>query len=434
MRLLMNTLLDALLSARGKAAFFPHGGILGQTAQARGKRYNATIGIALEEDGSPMRLSCMSEEVEFSPKDVFPYASSFGKPELRTLWRNMIYEKNPSLQADITNPVVTAALTHGLTVAGYLFIDEGDEVILTDCFWGNYKLTFAQQFGAVLRTFAAFDGDAFSVENLRNALQEGSPRKRIVLLNFPNNPTGYTPTTEEADAIVHALTESADAGNDIVVLLDDAYFGLVYEEGVERQSLFARLAGAHERILAVKIDGATKEDYAWGLRIGFLTYGTKCMTPELKALLEDKTAGAVRATVSNCSHIAQSMLIEAYSNADYLRQKEEKSALLTKRYDAVKTCLRDKRYREYFSPLPFNSGYFMCVQLAEGLDAETVRTTLLEQYDTGVIATGNLIRIAYSSLPTDDIAPLFENLYQACASLVPSYQSPSPLSHEPVTA
>lgn len=418
----------SLLSQKGKAAFFPHGGILGQSAQAKGKRYNATIGIALEEDGSPMRLSCMTEELEFPPKDIFPYASSFGKQELRELWKGMIYDKNPSLKTDITMPVVTAALTHGLTVAGYLFLDEGDDVILTDCFWGNYKLTFSQQFGANLKTFPIFEDGRFAIEQLKNALLEGASRKRIVLLNFPNNPTGYTPTKTEAEQIVETLVASAEAGDQLAVLLDDAYFGLVYEDNVERESLFARLADAHENILAVKIDGATKEDYAWGFRIGFLTYGTKGMTPQVAKVLEDKTAGVVRGTISNCCHISQSVLTDAYRNCDYWRQKEEKSSLLRSRYDAVKDCVNDARYGEYFRALPFNSGYFMCIALCDELDAEAVRQKLLDEFDTGVIAVGNLIRIAYSSLPTEDIAPLFENLYLACKALSPA------LHHEPVAA
>ncbi len=47
----------SLLSDRGKNIFFPAKGILGQSAEAKGKKINATIGIALENDGTPMRLN-----------------------------------------------------------------------------------------------------------------------------------------------------------------------------------------------------------------------------------------------------------------------------------------------------------------------------------------------------------------------------------------
>ena len=50
-----------LLSEKGKSIFFPKKGILAQTAEAKGKDINATIGIALEEDGSPMRLKFIAK-------------------------------------------------------------------------------------------------------------------------------------------------------------------------------------------------------------------------------------------------------------------------------------------------------------------------------------------------------------------------------------
>ncbi len=56
-----------LLSERGKNIFFPKKGILGQTADAKGKRINATIGAAIEDDGSPMRLSSVEEQINIEP-------------------------------------------------------------------------------------------------------------------------------------------------------------------------------------------------------------------------------------------------------------------------------------------------------------------------------------------------------------------------------
>ena len=49
-----------LLSDKGKAIFFPKRGILSQTEQAKGKKINATIGTALEDNGSPMVLDSLS--------------------------------------------------------------------------------------------------------------------------------------------------------------------------------------------------------------------------------------------------------------------------------------------------------------------------------------------------------------------------------------
>ena len=51
--------------------------------------------------------------------------------------------------------------------------------------------------------------------------------------------------------------------------------GLVFRDGIYQESIFTLLADAHPGVLAVKIDGATKEDCVWGYRVGFLTYGFK---------------------------------------------------------------------------------------------------------------------------------------------------------------
>ncbi len=409
----------AMLSARGRAIYFPFEGILGQSAEAKGKRINATIGIALEDDGRPLALPVLQSLVELDGRDAFTYAPSFGKPQLREAWRQMLRDKNPRLvDMPMSLPVVTVALTHALSIAGYLFLDEGEALICSDLYWGNYRLLFENAFGATLRTHRTFDGDGFDVAALREAVTEGPPRKRVVLLNFPNNPTGYSPTEAEALAITAALVESAEAGNDLVVLVDDAYFGLVYEPGILRESIFGHLADAHERLLAVKIDGATKEDYVWGFRVGFMTFGVKGATPALFGALEAKAAGAIRGNVSNAPHLSQSLLLKAFSASVYPAQKAEKHATLERRYREVRRILADHpAYAERFTPLPFNSGYFMCVRPV-GAGAEAVRRCLLEDYDTGVIATSGLVRVAFSSAAFGDLAPLFANIYAACGDVV----------------
>ena len=115
-----NKAIPEMLSDKGKAIFFPKLGILAQAADAKGKKINASIGIALEEDGTPMRLNSIAKNISLEPKDVFPYAPGFGKPELREKWKELILKKNPSISSEISTPVATAALTHALRIAGTL--------------------------------------------------------------------------------------------------------------------------------------------------------------------------------------------------------------------------------------------------------------------------------------------------------------------------
>ena len=223
-----------MLSEQGKAIFFPRKGILGQGAEAKGSEINATIGTALEDDGSPLVLDCVLKSLNL-PKTSFLYAPSFGNPDLRKAWKEQVIIKNPTLkQKNFSNPVVTCALTHAISCAGYMFLDAGDEVIIPDLYWDNYELVFENARGAKIKTFNTFKNGGFDTEALKAALEASKGDKKVVLLNFPNNPTGYTATETEAVEIAKILTECAAKGNKVVALLDDAYFGLVYEEGVRR--------------------------------------------------------------------------------------------------------------------------------------------------------------------------------------------------------
>ncbi len=407
-----------MLSERGKSIFFPKLGILAQAAQAKGKNINATIGEAVDDNGTSMHLPEFDSLINLPINSIFPYAPSFGKPELRDLWKTFIYKKNPSLgDIIISKPIATNGLTHGISMMGYLFTDVDDIVLLSDHYWENYNLIFENAYNGKVDTFELFANGGFNSEAFDKKLDSIQKEKITILLNFPNNPAGYTPLTSEIEPIVAAIKKQADAGKKLVILIDDAYFGLVYEDDVFPESIFVKLANLHENVLAVKLDGATKEDYVWGFRVGFVSYGIKGGTPELYEALENKTAGAIRGNISNISQLSQSLLQKVYSSESYDASKNDKFNILKARYDILKQTFSEPKYAEYFEPLPFNSGYFMCVQLKKGLEAEKVRKQLLDNYSTGVIVLGNVIRLAFSAVPQSKLPELIENLFNACKDL-----------------
>lgn len=414
-----NPALIELLSEKGKAAFFPAKGILGQAAEAANCDINATIGIALEEDTSTTCLDSIASKVSLSTKDTFQYASSFGIPALRNRWKEMLVEKNPTLSGKaVSTPVVTSALTHGIYTIAQLFVNPGDEVITPSYFWGNYKLILENGAGAIIKNYETFSNGGYNIAALREAIAEGEIGNKIIILNFPNNPTGYTPTDEEAVAITEMLIAEAEKGNRITVIIDDAYFGLVYKEGVFKESLFSLLCDAHDNILAVKADGPTKEDYVWGFRVGFVTFGIKGGDEELYKALEAKTASIVRGSISNAPALSQNLLLQAYNADTYQAEKKEKFDLLKKRFEEVEAVFaKHSEYAEQFEPLPYNSGYFMCIKPRTGIDAEELRQLLVKKYSIGLITLNGLIRVAFSCTPTDKLESVFDGIYAACKEL-----------------
>lgn len=403
----------AMLSELGRALYFPKEGILSQSAQAKAKahRFNATIGIALE-DGVPMHLDVIQSHLtDFSPNDLYNYAPPAGKPELRSLWREKLLEENPSMQGkSFGNPIVTNALTHGLSMVADLFADQGDAVILPDKNWENYELTFGVRRGARMVTYPLYDqSGSFNAAGLEQAILNQQERgKAIVLLNFPNNPTGYTPSVEEGDAIVRAIENGAKAGVNVVAVTDDAYFFLFFEDSL-KESLFGKLCGVHPRILPVKVDGATKEEFVWGFRVGFLTFAAE--SPEALAALEQKALGIIRATISSGAHPSQTFVLKALQAPAFKEQKQAKFEVMKGRANRVKTVLDSGQFDAAWRYYPFNSGYFMCLELKRVL-AEDLRTALLERQGIGTIALGERdLRIAFSCIEESDIEELFQAVY-----------------------
>ena len=413
-----------MLSDFGKRIYFPKG-ILSQSAEAKkqANKTNATIGIATE-NGEPMNLPSIRKFIgSILPKDSFNYAPASGKPELREAWKEKILADNPLLRdKDLSNPILTNGLTHGLSLCADLFLDPGDILILPDKMWGNYRLIASVRYGAEIKTYPFYNADGgFDTAAFRAALMENGSEngKLVILLNFPNNPTGYTVSAGEAEEIAKAVHDVAEAGCNIVAISDDAYFGLFYDDNALKESVSGYLTGLHPRVLTVKIDGATKEEYVWGFRVGFITFclGNSDGNDEIFEALERKIMGAIRSSISNCPHISQTLVLEALKSPTLVEEKAQKAAIMTARALKVKEVLKNDKYNDAWDIYPFNSGYFMCLRL-KSVDSEELRKHLLSKYGVGVIALGGSdLRIAFSCVEEEDIQELFDIIYAGVKDL-----------------
>ena len=214
---LEGTCVSRLLSKIGSRMYFPKG-ILSQSAEAteRAKRFNATIGMAVA-NGEPMALDAVLAQLPgLTRREAVAYAPTAGVPANRESWRKELLKKNPSLEGkSFSTPVVVPGLTAGISYLADMFINEGDPVIVADMFWPNYRLIMEERKAARLATYRFFTPEGgFDVAGLEKATAEAAKAsgKAVVILNYPNNPTGYTPTLVEADGIVAAMVRVAEAG------------------------------------------------------------------------------------------------------------------------------------------------------------------------------------------------------------------------------
>lgn len=412
--------LFAALSPLGRRAFFPPD-IPAQAAQARGKRWNGTIGQITDGHGGAVGLPALAGALsglgERDSSQALLYSPIEGLAEVRERWRAW-QRRGVAAEVPSSLPIVTVGLTHALSLLAELFAAEGRPVAVAAPLWGNYRQTFQVRGGGRVVTAPAYVEGRFNALAFEQALADipaGEPA--VALINIPSNPGGYSPDPAERRELVQSLLRIA-AARPLVAVCDDAYLGLVYEPGIARESLFWELVGAHPNLVPVKVDGATKEFSFFGGRVGFLTFAVDPASGAAKAL-ESKVKMLIRSGLGSPVATSQVMLLQGLRQAGVEADVEAVRQLLEGRYRALKAALSGAD-PELLVPLPFNSGCFALVELPEklGLTSEQVRLHLLEKYETGLISIApRYLRIAHCSVDAADLAEMIERLSRAVGEL-----------------
>lgn len=418
--LLKNTSAETLFSDIGKRMYFPKG-IIAQGGEAKQKASfaNGTIGTTVI-NGKPAILPSIHKWApEMTSSELVAYAPTAGLPAIREAWKAKQIQKNPSLKNKKTSlPVVVPGLTAGLSYIMDLFVDSEKPMLAPNPSWDNYVLIAETRRGAEFHQFEMFKDRKFNIPALEEAVKNEAKKYGSVrlILNFPQNPSGYSPTSAEVKELCRILKETAETGAKVLVISDDAYFGLNYEKDIEPESLFAHIADLHENILAVKADGPTKEDFAWGLRCGFLTFGCKNFTDAQYDALVKKLMGVIRSSVSCAATPSQNLVLKSFQDPQNENEKLAFKKILNERYDVVRKFV-DTHTSNAIEALPFNSGYFMSFRTI-GIDAEELRVKLLNEKGIGTISIDkNTLRVAFSSIEKDLIEKVYTEIYNTAEEL-----------------
>jgi aspartate/methionine/tyrosine aminotransferase len=424
----INSLLEngapALLSALsplGRRVYFPPD-VPAQSAEARGASINGTIGQITDGRGGAVPLPALAQALSgLSPEDrsrALLYSPVEGIPEVRQRWRAW---QRRGVEAGLPSslPLVTAGLTHSLSILADLFGGEGRAVAIPRPFWGNYRQTFTVRTGAEVRAAPGYRDGRYNTGAIAEALEglpDGEPA--VAILNLPSNPGGYSLTVAERREVRESLLAVAER-RALVVICDDAYAGLVFEPDIPRESLFWELIGVHPNLVPVKVDGGTKEHSFFGGRVGFLTFACEPDSGVARAL-ESKVKTLVRSTIGSPVATSQIVLLQALRQEGVEADVEAVRLLLEERYRALKAALAAVD-PELLTVLPCNSGCFALVELPEklGLTSDQVRRHLLEHHDTGLISMEpRYLRIAHCSVDAAALPELVRRLEAGVRELV----------------
>lgn len=375
---------------------------------------NATIGMATL-NNKVMKLSTLEKIVkDLKFNEYLPYAPTSGNINIRKLWKNKILKENDSLnESYLSDPIVTSGITQGIDIAATLFSQKEDALLLPELYWQNYEQIYKVKLKNNIYTFKQYnENNNYNIEDFTKTLESIKENKISLILNFPNNPTGYTPSKEEFKNIVNSLKNFLikNPNKTLIILSDDAYFGLFFENNHKNSTLnsISELVEFNNCLL-IKVDGATKEYFSWGLRIGFITYYNK--NKNLLIELMNKTQGFLRSSTSSPSNISSQIIQKLLLNEEAEKEKIYNNKLIEERYKKLKECIKIEKLESYCKILPFNSGYFFTIKLNSKINAHKFRKELLYKYKIGIYSMDNYhIRIAFSCLDIEEIPIVIKNI------------------------
>ncbi|MGC1481954.1 MAG: aminotransferase class I/II-fold pyridoxal phosphate-dependent enzyme [Chthoniobacterales bacterium] len=186
------------------------------------------------------------------------YSSNLGLPRLRQSISKYV-ERSFGLQYDPKHEVlVSVGVSEAIDSALRAILNPGDEVLYHEPCYVSYNPSVALAFGKA-RAIPTRVEDEFVLraEDLDAAV---GPKSRVVMLNFPTNPTGATLTLKEAAALAEVCVR-----RDLIVLTDEIYSELTYDGG--RCESLASFPGMRER--TVLLNGMSKAYAMTGFRIGY---------------------------------------------------------------------------------------------------------------------------------------------------------------------
>ncbi len=200
--------------------------------------------------------------------------------------------------------LVTVGVSEAIDLALRALLDPGGEVIYHEPCYVSYSPSIAMAYGsAVAVETRKRDGFSLKPEALAKAI---TPKTRVLMLNFPTNPTGATASREDLEGIARLCIE-----HDLMVLSDEIYCELRYDE--EEHLSIASLPGMRER--TVLLHGFSKAFAMTGFRLGYAC----APQPVIEAMMKIHQYSMLCAPI-----MSQMAAIEALENglADVERMRE----------------------------------------------------------------------------------------------------------------
>ncbi|MBQ3612400.1 MAG: aminotransferase class I/II-fold pyridoxal phosphate-dependent enzyme [Firmicutes bacterium] len=388
--------------ARGNGRIIPHEDkIFGISNRAKAmiaekgadKVINATIGSLLDDNGDLVVLSSVDEVFKhLSPKDYADYAPIGGIAPFKEAVQKAAFGVHQP--KGFTEAVATPGGTGSLRNVISNYSDGGDKVLTSDWHWAPYN-TIAGEIGRSIDTFEFFTPErTFNTESFRAKVNEllSVQESLVIIMNTPaHNPTGYSLTLEDWDDVVAVLTEAAECGKAIALVVDAAYIDFAGDEEEYRRFL-PKLENLPVNVISIVAYSLSKTYTLYGTRCGAMICVAKTqeIADEFKRVCEYSSRGSW----SNSAKVAQVILSRIYGDPGLLERVNEERAHYRDMLIARGRAFEEAAHEAGLETVPFDAGFFISIP-CEDPDAISAE---LEKQGLFIVPLAKGLRVSVASI------------------------------------
>ena len=240
-----------------QVAAIPRSGIRDFFELVQGREGIISLGVGEPDFVTPWHIR---EAAIYSlEKGQTSYTSNLGLLSLRRAISEYVGDFFEVDYDPVSEVLVTVGVSEAIDLALRALLNPGEEVIYHEPCYVSYSPSIVMAYGsAVAVETTKEDGFSLKPEALAAAI---TPNTRVVMLNFPTNPTGATASREDLEGIAKLCVE-----HDLMVLSDEIYSELRYDADDAHVSI-ASLPGMRER--TVLLHGFSKAFAMTGFRLGY---------------------------------------------------------------------------------------------------------------------------------------------------------------------
>lgn len=364
------------------------------------KQYTDTIDFTLGDPDVKTPLEIRQAGCDAIMAGKTRYSSNAGLPELRRAISKSILRRNGIEYSPDSEIIVTVGAMEAIYVSLLCLLDPGDEVIILEPYWINYRHMVLMCGGVPVIVDDFEDRSNFLIDC---SAIEGkiTSKTKAIIINSPNNPSGEVYNR----AFVSKIAQIAKK-HDITVIADEVYRSLVYDG--ERYTSILDFEGMKER--TVLVYSFSKEFAMTGWRIGYAA-APETLVSAMTKLQENIVACAPLAS--------QHALIDAL-NDDCFNSKE-----IVDEFARRRDCVADEMSKipHLSMNLPKGTFYAFINVSKTGLTCNDFAYKLLEEEHVAVVPgsaygeCGNdYIRIAFT-VDTEQIREGFARIRHFCEEL-----------------